>query len=563
MSKMSEGAKKFYQQYFMDLMKLFPTMNDYLQIPKMMYLRKYYQNDISPTFIRTLKKFFKEYKKNFNKKFPKKKRNYVDKVFDNDINLTIKGFKFPMELLPINHMFNPIVDYVEIINGSGAVYEIKTKEEYQDAMHKTKEFAEWCKQAVKNMKRGVKKGYVLPTIIAQSTIKDIKGVLEGKSYVNKNIKKDLPKGMQKEWNKVIRKYFVSPSKKVLKYLSKDYLPKTRKTLGYSGLPNGDKLYEYMVEINTTLPTKEMSVKKIHEIGLREVKRIKGEMQKVMKDVKFKGTLDKFFNHVKNSKDLHYKDTEEGKEQVLIDYRKMQEHINKEIMPKYFDVKMSHDYQIKAVPEFKEASAPAAYYMSGDLSGKRKGTFYLNMRSVGQLSKIDVEVLSLHEGNPGHHYQSTTTNDNPNIPLFIKAGGYGSYIEGWGLYSENFGTYDGVPAGIASGPLSYFGKLNFEMMRSMRLVVDTGIHEYGWSVAKCTKYFMDNSALPKIEIDSEILRYIADPGQALGYKIGELTFNKMGERFAKKDKLKEYHRILMENGPGPLSVVIKYMAKQKV
>jgi len=560
---MSKQSKAFYQKYFMELMQLFPTMNDFLQLPKLMHLRKYYQNDISPAHIRKQKKFFKGYKKKFKEKFPKRERGYVDKVFEFDINTTVEGFKFPLELMPINHMLNPIVDYVEIINGSGAVYEIKTQAEYKDAMHKTKEFAVWCKQAVKNMKRGVKKGYVLPTIIAKSTISDIRGVIEGKSYVNSNIKQDLPKPMQKEWNKVIRKYFVSPSKKVLKYMEKDYLKKTRKTLGYKDLPNGKELYEYMVKINTTLPVKMLPVKRIHEIGLREVKKVKAEMEKVRKKVGFKGNLKKFFKYIKDSKELHYKDTEAGKEQVLTDYHKMQDHINKIIMPEYFDVKMSHDYQIKAVPEFKQDSAPAAYYMPGDLTGKRKGTFYLNMRSVNQLSKIDVEVLSLHEGNPGHHYQSTTTNDNPNIPLFIKAGGYGSYIEGWGLYSEDFGTYDGNPPGITSGPLSYFGKLNFEMMRSIRLVVDTGLHMYGWSVDKATKYFVDNSALPRIEIDAEVLRYVADPGQALGYKIGDLSFEKMGEKWKKKGKLMQYHRILMENGPGPLSVVIKYMNKVKV
>ena len=189
----------------------------------------------------------------------------------------------------------------------------------------------------------------------------------------------------------------------------------------------------------------------------------------------------------------------------------------------------------------------AYYINGDLVGNRDGIFYLNTRDVKHMLKSNCSALSKHEGIPGHHFHITYMNENKKIPLFIKTSNYTAFIEGWALYAENLGDYDDI---------GYFGKLNSEMLRAIRLVVDTGIHYYNWDYKKCYNLFKKYSIFPDSEIEAEIYRYVAIPGQALSYKIGELTILSLRKKYMKKhNNIKQFHKLVLENGQLPLEILI--------
>lgn len=273
-----------------------------------------------------------------------------------------------------------------------------------------------------------------------------------------------------------------------------------------------------------------------------VGRISNSMDSIRKQLKYDGSLGEFLTYLTTDKEFRFK----SKEDMIDNYKQMQKEVDEKIMPKLFEQKVSHKCEIVPVPEEQQDTASAAYYIEGDLKGKRKGKFYLNVGEAKKSNNFDVESLYLHEAMPGHHYQLTLVNDS-DLPLFIKSMQNTSYVEGWALYCENLGEY--------RDPISYMGKLNLEMLRAIRLVVDTGIHHYGWTYNQCRTYFIKHSLLPEHEINSEIERYIVLPGQALAYKIGEFSFNEIKEYYLEQKKsLKEFHKDVLQFGALPLEML---------
>lgn len=531
---------KLYDRYYHELMMLFPSANDFMKLPQYKHLQKHFENSLSKEHRARLLKLLKKYKALLSKQKKAGQFDHFDRVFEYDLNMNIEGMKLPFHLMPVDQFTNFVLDYAETMNGGG-LYEFKTKRDWIDFFNKTREFGIFCRQAIKNMREGMKKRVVIPKVMAIKMLGQFNTVLREKSYINKKV----PKSLQKKWDKMVEEHYIKPVRALRRFVEDEYIDKCRETIGYKDLPNGKAMYKFLLKDETTLST--MTPEMIHKTGMGEVKRLLGEMRKVQKQKKFKGTLAEFMEHLSTEKKYKFNDTK----QLFRDYKAMQTYINKNIMPKYFDLPISHDYLIKEVPKFKEAFSPAAYYMPGDVSGKRKGTFYLNTRDVKNMAMYETEVLSLHEGNPGHHYQLTIMMDSKTIPSFVKLSGYNAYSEGWGLYSENFGTY--------KDPLQYFGKLNYEMLRSIRLVVDTGMHYFGWSFEKAKKYFMDNSTTPEKEIESELYRYLAIPGQACSYKVGELFFLAMRKKY--KGDLKKFHRIILKDGPCPLDILRAKLARE--
>jgi len=538
--KIDKKTAKLYLNFFEDNLRLAPSANDYLNYSKMNYLNKYYENFLSPIYQQKTKKLYQKYDKLLRQKNKGKDENEIsifDKVLKYEINITLEGLKLPLKYMPIDQMNNIITQYMETASGGGLIV-FEKMADYKNFMFKTKQFSILCKQIIINMRIGIKKKYILPRVIVEFTIDMIEKAIKDKSWENKTV----PESMRKKWDDVMDKYLVKPTTDVLFFLKHTYLPKSTEKIGYSSLPNGRKLYEYLVKYYTTLD--DMSIAEIHKIGKSEVKRVNKAMDETRKKYGFKGNLKEFNDYLKTDPKVHFTTEKE----LMDTYYNMKEHIWTKIVPKLFNIKPTYNYSIKKVPAFMEESAPAAYYWAGDLENKRKGTFYINLRDIKSMARMDVEVLSLHEGNPGHHFQQTIQMESKKIPLFVKSANYDSYVEGWGLYSENLGEYKDA--------LSYYGKLNFEMMRSVRLVVDTGIHYYGWTFQKCKDYFLKYTSLPVSEIDAEIYRYIADPGQALGYKIGELTILKLRKKYLAdpKHNIKDFHQIVLENGNIPLKIL---------
>ena len=540
---------KIYDDFFHDSMIINPDWNLYFQIPKYKKYQKVFKNYISPKEIKKQKDFYKKYKKLLDKRIKSKSyKNYpdkiklYDKILNYEINTSLEGFKYNFEYMPLDQMENSIVSYmIEASGEAGSLYQFETVGDYKDYIIRTTQFSDFCNQCIKNMKKGIKKGIVLPRKITIKLTSDIEDALNSNTHYNKKV----PPKLRKEWDKTMEKHIVKPVKKLITFLKGDYLKASRKTIGLYDVPNGDKMYDYAIKVNTTLDN--LSAKDIHEIGKKEVSRIEKEMNKIKNKHGFKNKSLKQFNEYLNKlPEQHFK----NKKDLMNTYKDMQKYIWKNVMPQNFDIPIKYDYLIKPVPKSMELSAAQAYYEAGDLSGKRKGIFYINQRDVPGMLRMDVESLSLHEGNPGHHYQTTITNES-DIPMFIKMGNYVAYIEGWALYSENLGVYE--------DDISYYGKLSSEMFRSVRLVVDTGIHRFKWSYDKCKKYFKKYTPMSDIDIDAELDRYISLLGQALSYKIGELTILKLKHKY-KNMNIKKFHRKVLENGNIPLKILEEYFKK---
>lgn len=526
---------KLYEKYFDELINLNPSINDYLGIEKYSHLKNLYENTIHPEHIKKSKEFYKKYLKLLNKK---EKLNHYDRVLKLSIKINLDYYNYNFDYLPLDHENNPIAFFCESSSGK-LYYTFKTHSDYYKFIEKTKYFSEYILTCIENMKLGIKKKIVLPKILAKKLLEQIKDIIKKKPYKNDNV----PKNLKVDFNKEIENILDKTLKKLVKFLTETYIPKCRNTYGLSSLPNGDKMYLYSAKKFICL--KNISIEKIHNYGLKEVKRIYQEMIKIKNKMSFKGNLQDFNKDFLSRKDLKFK----NRNDALNSYRKFLKEIDETVMKTQFKTKISHPCKITSVPKFNEEYATSAYYLPGDILGKRKGTFYLNLGKLESLSRAEIECLSLHEAHPGHHFQLTTMLDK-NLPLFIKceSGNETSFEEGWALYCETLGEYKTND--------SYYGKLNYEMLRALRLVVDTGIHHYKWSPEKCIKFMMKYCFDDRKVIESEVYRYMAYPGQALSYKMGEKYFLDLKNKYVKPKKLdiKEFHHRCLRFGSMPLQLL---------
>lgn len=540
---------KLYDDYFNELILLNPDWNLYFQIPKYKTLQSQYKNYISPKEIKKHKDFYKKYQNKLKKRMSNKEyKNYpkniklYDKILKYEIDTALEGHKFKLdEYTPIDQMDNPIISYMIDASGkTGSLYKFNTENDYNDFINRTEQFSIFCNQCIKNMKKGIKKDIVLPKKITKKIINDLENAIKNKTYYNKNV----PKKLQTKWNNTMENHIVVPTNNIINFLKKDYLKKSRNTIGIYDLPNGNKMYDYAIKVNTSVDN--LSAEDIHNLGKQEVKRIEKEMNKIKNKYGYKHkSLKEFNDGIYKMPQQHFK----NKTDVMKTYKNMQKYIWKNVMPNNFDIPIQYDYLNKPVPKSMESSAAQAYYEGGDLFGKRKGTFYINRRDVQNMLKMEVESLTLHEGNPGHHYQTTIVNESKDIPLFIKACNYNGYVEGWALYCEGLGIYE--------DDLSYYGRLSNEMFRSVRLVVDTGIHRYKWSYKKCQDYFKKYTPMTDLDINAELDRYISMVGQALSYKVGELSLINLRNKYCKDGNIKKFHRKVLENGNIPIKILNEY------
>ena len=528
---------KLYDIYFNEFINIYPLYNDLLRLPKYKKLQVHYENNISDSYLERIKEFNTKYLDILNKK---NKLNIYDECLKYNINQSLEGLKYDLHLMPISQFENHISNYIQLLNGTG-YFIFENINDYKDFMLKNKEFSIWCNQLIINLQLGINKNIVLPKIICKKLIDGIEETINSKSYINKKV----PKSLQTEWSNNINDFILRPIKNVLEFLINIYLHNCRITLGYSSLPNGKNIYKFLVKTNIT---KNMSIKSIHNLGLKEINRITQEMENVVLKLNYKKGIKNFMEYLQTSKTNRYK----NKEEVFIDYEKTRKYLWNVVLPEFFNLKIKKPYEIKPVPKELEDNMAGAYYINGDLIGSREGVFYLNTRDVKHMLKSNCLALSKHEGIPGHHFHITYMNENNKIPLFIKTSNYTAFIEGFALYAENLGEYDDI---------SYFGKLNSEMLRAIRLVVDTGIHYYNWNYKKCFDLFKKYSIYPDSEIEAEIYRYVALPGQALSYKIGELTILNLRKKYMKKQSdIKEFHKLILENGQLPLEILVDKIKK---
>jgi uncharacterized protein (DUF885 family) len=330
------------------------------------------------------------------------------------------------------------------------------------------------------------------------------------------------------------------------FLEHDYLPAARSRVGWSALPDGAAWYRWRIRSATTM---DMAPEEIHQLGLAEVARIRAEMLAVKEQVGFKGDLPAFFTFLQNDAQFYFT----SEQQLLDAYRDVKRRIDA-LLPKLFADFPKADYEIRPVEPFRAASAAGGSYQAPSADGKRPGIFYINTHNLRAQPKFGMETLSLHEAAPGHHFQIAIQQELTGLPRFRRFNGYVSYSEGWALYAESLGK----ELGVFTDPYQWYGRLADEMLRAMRLVVDTGLHAKGWSREQAIRYMMDNSSMAESDVVAEVERYIVWPGQALGYKLGQLRITalraqaeaELGERF----DLREFHGQVLRDGALPLDVL---------
>ncbi|NER12272.1 DUF885 family protein [Leptobacterium flavescens] len=472
-----------------------------------------------------------------------------------EIEQELKGDEFKTHLMPINQMFSLPLAIGQLGSGSGA-QPFETVEDYNNWLKRLEKFTIWCDTALVNMKKGVAEGYVLPKVLIGKVIPQLESLANKDTERNifflpihqipDSITVEEGQELREKYTQIISEKIVPSLESIVNFLKTDYMEAGRTTSGVSAIPQGEEMYNYLIKYFTTT---DMTADEIHQLGLSEVKRISSEMEKIKEEVGFEGDLKSFFDHVRNKAELMpFNDPQ----QVIENFNSIHEKM-KANLEKLFDLTPKTAFEVRRTEAFREASA-SAQYNPGSLDGTRAGIFYVPIPNVEKYNVFSDEDLFLHEAIPGHHYQISLQQENENLPSFRKTLWYSAYGEGWALYTESLGK----ELGLYNDPYQYFGMLSAEMHRAIRLVVDTGLHAKGWTREQAIQYSLDNEAEGEASIISEIERYMAIPGQALSYKIGQLKIRELRSRaeesLGDKFDIREFHNKVLESGSLPLNLL---------
>jgi len=456
------------------------------------------------------------------------------------------------ELMPL-FQIQSLHLYVAQLAAGESVQPFDTVEDYDNWLKRVDDFLRFLDTSISMMKEGMSKNIVMPRVLSQKMITQLDEFIS--SPVNEHLFYKpielMPKTINvEEHNRISTEYSnmitnkLRPKYKELKqFLINEYLPVCRETSGIGALPNGQETYNYLIKLHTTTT---MTADQIHELGKSEVARILIEMEIAKNKMGFEGDIKTFFEFIRNSpKQMPFTDPQE----VIDNFNSIKERINM-TLNKVFELKPKADFVVRRTEAFREASA-SAEYVPGTKDASRAGIFYVPIPEVKKYNKYSDEALFLHEAIPGHHYQLSLQQENTKLPKFLHPESMGVFVEGWALYAESLGS----ELGLYQDGIQYFGMLSMEMHRAIRLVVDTGIHSKGWTREEAIQYSLDNEAESEKSVIAEIERYMATPGQALSYKIGQLKIRelrtrgetKLGDKFS----VTEFHNQVLNSGSLPL------------
>lgn len=551
----SEAFNKMLDDYYEDGLKLNPLQATFSGDNR---YNDQFPNFLSDEYVAKVKSHYNKYQEQLNT-FDESMMSDSEKMtmailkWECDINL--EGFNYSQDLRPIDQMWSPHLIVGQLASGASA-QPFKTVEDYQNWLSRLDGYTEWLHSAEAKMRKGMELGHVLPKALIVKVLPQLEsGAIEDLDQhlfftPVKNMPEDFSdddKNMLTEaYTLKLNEKIIPAYKSLYDFMAGEYLTAGRESSGISDIPNGEAFYNYMIKLFTTTT---MTADEIHELGLSEVARISSEMEKVKEQVGFTGTLKEFFDYVRSNEDLMpFTEPQE----VIDNFNAIHERMKPQI-EKLFDMKPKTAFEVRRTEAFREMSA-SAEYNPGSKDGSRPGIFYTPIPDATKYNTYSDESLFLHEAIPGHHYQISLTQESTELPEFRKTLWYSGYGEGWALYCESLGK----ELGLYTDPYQYFGMLGAEMHRAIRLVVDTGMHAKGWTREQAIQYSLDNEAESEASIISEIERYMAMPGQALSYKIGQLKIRELRAKaestLGDKFDIGQFHNEVLETGCIPLALL---------
>ena len=487
------------------------------------------------------------------------------KVMQWDCEVKLEGLQNPLVITtsPIYNLpsfeLTPLIQvqslhlYVAQLGAGGSVHPFNTVKDYEDWLKRLDDYIAFLDTSIANMKEGIAKGIVLPKVLTEKTIVQLE------EFITKPVEEHLfyrpiqsmPEGISQsdrdrlaeEYQKVIETKLRPKYTELKQFLVAEYLPVCRTTSGIGALPNGAATYNYLIKLHTTT---NLTADEIHELGKREVERILVEMEEAKNQIGFKGDIKAFLEFIRTSPEqMPFQDPQE----VIVNFNQIKEKINDKF-DQVFELTPKADFVVRRTEAFREASA-SAEYVPGTKDALRPGIFYVPIPNVSKYNKFADEALFLHEAIPGHHYQLSLQQENKALPKFLHPESLGVFVEGWALYAESLGK----ELGLYDDPIQYFGMLSMEMHRAIRLVVDTGMHSKGWTREQAIQYSLDHEAESEASIISEIERYMATPGQALSYKMGQIKIRtlrtKAEQKLGAQFDVRAFHSQVLNSGSLPL------------
>ncbi len=479
-------------------------------------------------------------------------------VLDTLLKDKIERYAYHPEYIPFTQFSGLPLDFPMLGSGQGA-QPFETQKDYENWLKRMNQFPNWMDAAEENFRLGIKSGIVLPKVLVLRMIPQLRAAEITSTDFTTNIfygpLRNMPKSFSEKqaakwreaYKSVITEKIIPAYIRMAEFLEKEYLPKARLTDGYNSLPKGKDVYAYYVKSWTTT---NKTPSEIHELGLQEVNRLRAEMEKVKVQVGFEGSLEEFLTFVKTDKKaMPYSSAEE----ILDGFNAILEKITPKLGAMFLHTPKTA-FEIRQTEKYREASA-SAEYRQGTPDGERPGIFYIPIPDPTRFNVTSgMESLFLHEAIPGHHYQISLQQENKSLPKFMRFGWLGAYGEGWALYAESLGP----ELGLYTDPYQKLGSLSDEMLRAVRLVIDTGLHTGTMNREDAIKYFLSNVAYDTAGATAEVERYMAMPGQALSYKMGSMKIQELRARYEKelgsKFDLANFHDQVLNMGCLPLNVL---------
>jgi len=480
-------------------------------------------------------------------------------VFEFQTKDTLRGLQpdlLPLvEALPMNHFFGLHTQYPTISSGQGGA-PYQSVADYENGLKRNRDFAANVDEAIAQWRKGEAEGVVDTKLTVRNMIEQLDNQLkltpEESPYWGpiKNFPAAIGVAdrarLTQEYRASLSGTIYPALRRLRDFLQTDYLGHAREGAGLMYMKGGDALYRYDIQSTTTLP---MTPEQIHQLGLSEVARITKNFEEVQQQMGFKGSLQQFFDYMRTSPKFQPKSRQELEQGFAAVKRKVEAKV-----PQFFSLVPKTQLVIRPYPAYREKFEAGGSYDSGTPDGTRPGTFYYNGYDLASRFTWEETTLFMHEGEPGHHFQISLANENNKLPNFMRFGGNTAYVEGWALYAESLG----YPMGMYTDPAQRFGNLNDEMLRAMRLVVDTGIHAKGWTRDQAIAYMLSHSGESKTDATAEVERYIAIPSQATAYKLGQLTITRLRDKaqaaLGPKFDIREFHAQVLDSGALPLSIL---------